>query len=224
RHRQAGYRIVTVSLKPPGGIPGDISADQMDGIARLAERWSEGEIRATYQQNLVLPHVPAAALPAVWRSLKALGLDHANVGLGTDIIACPGMDYCVLANARSIPVAQRISERLAARGDEETIGRLAIRISGCINACAHHHVADIGILGVDRKGEERYQLLLGGRADDAAAIARITGPGFDEDGIVRAVETAIDTWLAERHADEEFSETFARIGLSPFKEALYAPA
>ncbi len=224
RHRRPGYRIVTISLKPPGGIPGDISADQMDGVARLAERWSAGEIRATYQQNLVLPHVPATAVPMVWQALKALGLHHANVGLGSDIIACPGLDYCVLANARSIPVAQRISERLAARGDEEQVGRLAIRISGCINACAHHHVADIGVLGVDRKGEERYQLLLGGRADEDAAVARITGPGFDEDGIVRAVETAIDVWLASRRADEGFSDTFARIGLAPFKEALYASA
>ncbi len=223
-HREPGYRIVTVSLKAPGAIPGDATAEQMEVIARLAERFSADEIRVTHRQNLVLPHVAAADLPEVHAALKAAGLHHANAGLASDVIACPGLDYCVLANARSIPVAQRIAERLAERFDEEDIGHLEIKISGCINACGHHHAGHIGVLGVDRKGEERYQLLLGGSGAEDAAIATITGPGFDEEGIVRAVETVVETYLKLRRPGERFLDTFRRTGIEPFKEALYAPA
>ncbi len=223
-HREPGYRIVTISLKAPGAIPGDATAEQMELIARLAERFSADEIRVTHRQNLVLPHVAAADLPEVYVALKAAGLHHANAGLASDVIACPGLDYCVLANARSIPVAQRIAERLAARFDEEDIGHLEIKISGCINACGHHHAGHIGVLGVDRKGEERYQLLLGGSGAEDAAIATITGPGFDEEGIVRAVETVVETYLKLREPGERFLDTCRRVGLEAFKEALYAPA
>ena len=195
-HKQPGYAIVTISLKPIGGIPGDASADQMDAIADLAERYSFDEVRVTHEQNLVLPHVRLARPVGGLRALKTIGLAEANAGLVTDIIACPGLDYCALANARSIPIAQRISERLAARQD--AIGDLKIKISGCINACGHHHVGHIGILGVEKRGEEHYQLLLGGSGAEDAALAAITGPGFGPDGIVDAVEKVVDTYLELR--------------------------
>ena len=220
-HKQPGYAIVTISLKPIGGIPGDASADQMDAIADLAERCSFDEVRVTHEQNLVLPHVRLGDLPEVYRGLKAIGLAEANAGLVTDIIACPGLDYCALANARSIPIAQRISERLAARQDQ--IGDLKIKISGCINACGHHHVGHIGILGVEKRGEEHYQLLLGGSGAEDAALAQISGPGFGPDGIVDAVEKVVDRYLQLRHGpDEPFLAAYARLGDAPFKEALYA--
>ena len=222
-HKQPGYAIVTISLKPIGGIPGDASADQMDAIADLAERYSFDEVRVTHEQNLVLPHVRIEDLRAVYAALEAIGLAEANAGLVTDIIACPGLDYCALANARSIPIAQRISERLAARQDE--IGDLKIKISGCINACGHHHVGHIGILGVEKRGEEHYQLLLGGSGAEDAALASITGPGFGPDGIVDAVEKVVDTYLELRTgASEPFLAAYGRLGPAPFKEALYAAA
>jgi sulfite reductase (NADPH) hemoprotein beta-component len=220
-HKQPGYAMVTISLKPIGGIPGDASADQMDAIADLAQRHSFDEVRVTHEQNLVLPHVRLADLWEVYRVLKAIGLAEANAGLVTDIIACPGLDYCALANARSIPIAQRISERLAARQD--AIGDLKIKISGCINACGHHHVGHIGILGVEKRGEEHYQLLLGGSGAEDAALATITGPGFGPDGIVDAVEKVVDTYLELRSsAQEPFLAAYARLGAAPFKDALYA--
>ena len=220
-HRQPGYAIVTISLKPIGGIPGDASADQMDAIADLAERHSFDEVRVTHEQNLVLPHVRLGDLPEVYRALKAIGLAEANAGLATDIIACPGLDYCALANARSIPIAQRISERLAARQDQ--IGDLKIKISGCINACGHHHVGHIGILGVEKRGEEHYQLLLGGSGAEDAALAEISGPGFGPDGIVDAVEKVVQRYLELRTGPEEpFLAAYTRLGDAPFKEALYA--
>ncbi|HXE86439.1 MAG TPA: nitrite/sulfite reductase [Hyphomicrobiaceae bacterium] len=220
-HRQPGYAIVTISLKPIGGIPGDASADQMDAIADLAERYSFDEVRVTHEQNLVLPHVRLGDLPEVYRALKAIGLAEANAGLATDIIACPGLDYCALANARSIPIAQRISERLAARQDQ--IGDLKIKISGCINACGHHHVGHIGILGVEKRGEEHYQLLLGGSGAEDAAIGEISGPGFGPDGIVDAVEKVVQRYLELRTGPEEpFLAAYTRLGDAPFKEALYA--
>ena len=220
-HKQPGYAIVTISLKPIGGIPGDASAGQMDAIADLAQRYSFDEVRVTHEQNLVLPHVRLADLWNVYRGLKAIGLAEANAGLVTDIIACPGLDYCALANARSIPIAQRISERLAARQD--AIGDLKIKISGCINACGHHHVGHIGILGVEKRGEEHYQLLLGGSGAEDAALAAITGPGFGPDGIVDAVEKVVDTYLELRSsAAEPFLAAYSRLGPAPFKEALYA--
>ena len=222
-HKQPGYAIVTISLKPIGGIPGDASADQMDAVADLAEKYSFDEVRVTHEQNLVLPHVRIEDLRAVYDSLKSIGLAESNAGLATDIIACPGLDYCALANARSIPIAQRISERLAQRQDQ--IGDLKIKISGCINACGHHHVGHIGILGVEKRGEEHYQLLLGGSGAEDATLASITGPGFGPDGIVAAVETVVDTYLKLRTSSEEpFLAAYGRLGVAPFKEALYAAA
>jgi sulfite reductase (NADPH) hemoprotein beta-component len=222
-HKQPGYAIVTVSLKPIGGIPGDASADQMDAVADLAEHYSHDEARVTHEQNLVLPHVRLGELREVYQALKAIGLAEANAGLATDIIACPGLDYCALANARSIPIAQRISERLAGRQDQ--IGDLKIKISGCINACGHHHVGHIGILGVEKRGEEHYQLLLGGSGAEDAALAEISGPGFGPDGIVDAVEKVVDRYLQLRTGPEEpFLAAYNRLGDAPFKEALYAAA
>ena len=195
----------------------------MDAIADLAERYSFDEVRVTHEQNLVLPHVRIEDLRAVYAALQAIGLAEANAGLVTDIIACPGLDYCALANARSIPIAQRISERLAARQDE--IGDLKIKISGCINACGHHHVGHIGILGVEKRGEEHYQLLLGGSGAEDAALASITGPGFGPDGIVDAVEKVVDIYLELRTGvSEPFLAAYGRLGPAPFKEALYATA
>ena len=222
-HKQRGYAIVTISLKPIGGVPGDASAAQMDAVADLAQRYSFDEVRVTHEQNLVLPHVCLGDLRAVYDGLVAIGLAEANAGLVTDIIACPGLDYCALANARSIPIAQRISERLATRQDQ--IGDLKIKISGCINACGHHHVGHIGILGVEKRGEEHYQLLLGGSGAEDAALAAITGPGFGPTGIVDAVEKVVDTYLKLRKDPQEaFLSAYGRLGSAPFKEALYAAA
>jgi sulfite reductase (NADPH) hemoprotein beta-component len=219
-HKDSNHAIVTVSLKPIGGVPGDASAEQMDAVADIAERYSYDELRVSHEQNLVLSHVRKVDLPAVYAALKAIGLAEANAGLATDIIACPGLDYCALANARSIPISQRISERLAPKQD--VIGDLKIKISGCINACGHHHVGHIGILGVEKRGEEHYQLLLGGSGAEDAALATITGPGFGPDGIVDAVNTVVETYLRLRKSPEEtFLAAYARLGLEPFKEALY---
>jgi sulfite reductase (NADPH) hemoprotein beta-component len=192
----------------------------MELVADLAERYSFDDLRATHAQNLVLPHVRKADLYAVWQALDAAGLGSANLDLVTDIIACPGLDYCSLANARSIPVAEKISERFAGR--EQELGELKIKISGCINACGHHHAGHIGILGVDKKGTENYQLLLGGSGAEDASQAKITGPGFDEDGVVDAIEKATDVYLRERADGERFLDTYRRIGMEPFKEAIYA--
>jgi sulfite reductase (NADPH) hemoprotein beta-component len=220
-HRAPGYAIATVSLKPPGKPPGDVTAEQMELLADLAERFGLGEIRVTHEQNLVLPHLRRSDLPEVWRQLKAADLGHANAGLASDIIACPGLDYCSLANARSIPVAQRLSEHLATRDHE--IGEFHIKISGCINACGHHHVGHVGILGVDKNGEEFYQITIGGSADENAALGAIVGPAVPAERVTGAVDTIVDVYLRERRADERFPETYRRIGAAPFKEALYAP-
>jgi len=218
-HKQAGYVVVTISLKPTGGIPGDASADQIRLMADLAADCSFDELRVTHAQNIVLPHVRKDQLHALWQKLAAAGLGAANLDQIGDIIACPGLDYCSLANARSIPVAQKISERFAAK--EEEIGELKLKISGCINACGHHHAGHIGILGVDRKGVENYQLLLGGCEGADTSLAQITGPGFDENGIVDAVERATDVYLANRESGERFLDTYRRLGMAPFKEAIY---
>ncbi|MFM2043849.1 MAG: sulfite reductase [Pseudomonadota bacterium] len=224
-HRVPGHAIATVSLKPIGGIPGDISSDQMDAVADLADRFSVGEVRVTHEQNLVLAHVRKDDLYALWQGLEAIGLGTANAGLVSDIIACPGLDYCALANARSIPIAQAISDRFADLDRQHEIGELKVKISGCINACGHHHVGHIGILGVDKKGEEFFQILLGGDAGPKAALAEIAGPGFDQHGIVDAVETVVQTYLSHRSDPaERFIDTLARIGHQPFKEALYGAA
>ena len=221
-HKTAGHAIVTVSLKPAGGPPGDATDRQMDALADLAERYSRDELRISHEQNVILPHVAKSDLKAVWDVLVAEGMATANGGLVTDIIACPGLDYCALANARSIPVAQRLSEAFVASGREEEIGELKIKISGCINACGHHHVGHIGILGVDRKGEEFYQITLGGSADEHTAIGEIVGPGFSTDEVVGAVEKIVDTYLGLRASREEtFLEAWRRVGQQPFKEALY---
>ena len=224
-HREEGYGIVTISLKPIGVVdcaPGDASADQMEAVAELADRYSLGEIRVTHEQNLVLPDVKLADLHAVWKVLKAAGLATSNVGLVSDIIACPGLDYCNLANARSIPVAHEIGSRFADLEQQHRIGPLKIKISGCINACGHHHAGDIGILGVDRKGVEFYQITLGGRADEKAAIGQIVGPSFGYEEVTGAVESIVETYLDQRRNGETFAETFDRVGLPPFKEKLYA--
>ena len=221
-HKQPGYAIATISLKPPGGIPGDASSAQMELIADLAERYSFGELRVTHSQNLVLAHVRKADLYALWQALAEADLATPNLDLVTDIIACPGLDYCALANARSIPVAQKIAERFAALDRQRDIGEMKIKISGCINACGHHHAGHIGILGVDRKGEESYQLSLGGSGAEDASLAKILGPGFSEAGVVDAVEKVIERYRAVRTGPEErFLDTYRRLGDAPFKEAVY---
>ncbi len=220
-HKQPGYAIVNISLKPVGGIPGDASADQIDVMADLAEQYSFDELRVTHAQNIVLPHVRKADLYAVWQALSESALADANLDLISDIIACPGLDYCSLANARSIPVAQKIATRFADLGRQRELGELKLKISGCINACGHHHAGHIGILGVDRKGTENYQLLLGGSGAEDVSLGKITGPGFDEDGIVDAVERVTDKYLEVREDGERFLDTYRRVGFDPFKEAIY---
>lgn len=220
-HKRPGYAIVNISLKPAGGIPGDASSAQIDLMADLAEKHSFDELRVTHAQNIVLPHVKKADLYAIWQQLTEAGLAEANLDLITDIIACPGLDYCSLANARSIPVAQKIATRFADLGRQRELGELKLKISGCINACGHHHAGHIGILGVDRKGVENYQLSLGGSGAEDVSLGAITGPGFSEDGIVDAVEKATGVYLARREAGERFVDTYRRIGMAPFKEAIY---
>jgi sulfite reductase (NADPH) hemoprotein beta-component len=220
-HKQAGYAIVNISLKPIGGIPGDASSAQIDVMADLAKRYSFDELRVTHAQNIVLPHVAKRDLYAVWTALNEASLANANLDLVSDIIACPGMDYCSLANARSIPVAQKIATRFADAERQRDIGELKLKISGCINACGHHHAGHIGILGVDRKGVENYQLTLGGSGAEDVSIGKITGPGFDENGIVDAVEKVIEKYRDLRSGDERFLDTYRRVGMEPFKEAIY---
>jgi sulfite reductase (NADPH) hemoprotein beta-component len=220
-HKQAGYAIVNISLKPIGGIPGDASSAQIDVMAELAETYSFDELRVTHAQNIVLPHVAKRDLYAVWQALNAAELANANLDLISDIIACPGLDYCSLANARSIPVAQKIATRFADPERQRDLGELKLKISGCINACGHHHAGHIGILGVDRKGVENYQLTLGGSGAQDVSIGKITGPGFDEDGIVDAVERATDKYKELRDPGERFVDTYRRVGMDPFKEAIY---
>ncbi len=221
-HHKRGYISAVVSLKPVGGIAGDVSADEMDVIADAADRFSFGEIRVSHEQNVVLPHVKQADLYDLWQALVAGGLASANIGLVTDIIACPGMDYCSLATARSIPIAQKISERFADPERQRQIGPLDLNISGCINACGHHHVGHIGLLGVDRNGEEVYQITLGGSADDKASIGSIIGPGISAGAVPDAIEAIVDAYIANRNGSEAFIETYRRLGSAPFKEAVYA--
>ena len=221
-HKVPGYAIVTASLKPIGGAPGDASADQMDAVADLAEDYSHDEVRVSHEQNLVLPYVALDDLPAVYDRLASLGLATPNAGLVSDIIACPGLDYCALATARSIPIAQRLSQHFGDGARARDIGALKIKISGCINACGHHHVGHIGILGLERAGEETYQITLGGSGDETASIGQITGPGFSSEQIVDAIDTVVDTYLERRETPAEtFLQTYRRVGMAPFKEALY---
>jgi sulfite reductase (NADPH) hemoprotein beta-component len=223
-HKAPGYAILDVSLKRPGDTPGDATSEQMELVADLADQYSLGEVRVHYTQNLVLPHVKLDDVPAVYARLKAAGLATANIDLITDIIACPGLDYCTLANARAIPIAQSIARRFADPVRAEAIGELGIRISGCINACGHHHLGAIGILGVDKKGEEFYQLSLGGSGGDDAALAQILGPAMGGPQIPDAIEALVETYLAIRQDGERFLDTVRRAGLQPFKEAVYAEA
>lgn len=224
-HKQPGYAIVNISCAPIGKPPGDISSDQMEAVADLADTYSLSEMRVTHNQNLVFANVRQQDLFALWQGLVKIGLATANHGLISDTICCPGLDYCALANARSIPLAEKISTVFADQTRQKDIGEIYVNMSGCINACGHHHIGNIGILGVDRKNSELYQLMLGGSAKEDASIGKILGRGFDEDGIVAAVETVIDTYLDIREEGETFIETHRRLGDDPFKERLYgAPA
>ncbi|MCC1492349.1 nitrite/sulfite reductase [Cognatishimia sp. F0-27] len=223
-HRAPGYAIAQISLKAHGATPGDASADQMRVIADIAEQFGHDEIRISHEQNIVLPHVHRADLPEIHARLKARGLATANIGKISDIIACPGMDYCALATARSIPIAQDIATRFDALKLEHDIGDLKIKISGCINACGHHHLGHIGILGLDRAGVENYQITLGGDHTEQAAVGERTGPGFSAEAILPAIERLVETYLAQRTGPEEpFIDTYRRVGMAPFKEALYGP-
>jgi sulfite reductase (NADPH) hemoprotein beta-component len=220
-HKQPGYAIANISLKPIGGIPGDATAEQMELVGDLADQYSFGDVRVTHEQNLVLPHVKKADLFALWAELNSALLATANLGFVTDIIACPGLDYCALATARSIPLSQRISERFGDLERQYDIGELKIKISGCINACGHHHVGHIGILGLDKRGKEFYQITLGGDASQDAAIGKIAGAGFSEVEVVDAIEALITRYIDIRIVGERFIDTYRRVGMDPFKEVLY---
>jgi sulfite reductase (NADPH) hemoprotein beta-component len=221
KHRAPGYAIATITLKTPGQVPGDATSEQMDVIADLMDEFSVGEVRVTHEQNLVLPHVRKKDLPAIYARLKELEFASPNAGLITDIIACPGLDYCDLANARSIPIAQKIARKFEDLDRQHDIGELKIKISGCINACGHHHAGHIGILGVDKKGVEFYQLQLGGSGAEDASIGEVMGPGFTEHEIAGAVERVVNVYLAQRKPGERFLDAYRRIGMAPFKAAAY---
>ena len=222
-HKVPGYAIVTLSLKPVGGTPGDATAQQMDRIADLADKYSFGEIRVGHEQNLALPHVAQRDLPALWRALDEAGVATPNVNLVSDIISCPGLDYCSLANARSIPIAQELTRRFANPDTAALIGRLHINISGCINACGHHHVGHIGILGVEKSGEEFYQITIGGRADEQAELGTLVGPAVPHEQVADVIEDIVEAYLALRQRpDELFVDVVKRLGVAPFKERVYA--
>ncbi|PCH81962.1 MAG: sulfite reductase [Hyphomicrobiales bacterium] len=221
-HKQSGYRSVTISAKPIGGIPGDMSAEQIEAISDLGRDYSFDELRISHEQNVILPHVALMDLKTIFDALVEIDLAEGNIGLITDIIACPGLDYCALATARSIPVAQELSKKFGNPDRQKEIGNLKVKISGCINACGHHHVGHIGILGLDRKGEEVYQITLGGSGDENAAIGTIIGRGFKGEDVADAVETIVDTYIGLRQGDDEpFIDAYRRVGQAPFKEALY---
>jgi sulfite reductase (NADPH) hemoprotein beta-component len=219
-HRVPGYAIVTVSLKPIGGVPGDATSQQMRALAEASERFGFGELRISHEQNVILPHVKQDDLPELWGLLDSAGLATPNAGLVSDIISCPGLDYCSLATARSIPVAQAISRRFSDLARQRRIGKLGIKISGCINACGHHHVGAIGILGLEKKGQESYQITLGGDPSFSAAIGEILGPGVTAEQVPDVVEHLVDFYMAERREGESFIEAWRRIGHARFKDAL----
>ena len=221
-HKTSGYAIVNISLKPIELAPGDITSDQMRAVADLADKYSISEIRTTHQQNIVLPHVKKADLYALYTELKTVKLAADNIGLISDIICCPGMDFCALATARSIPVSQAIAQRFADPARQRAIGEMQIKISGCINACGHHHVGHIGILGLEKAGVEFYQVKLGGDASENAAVGKVTGPGFSQEELVDGIERLVDYYLEVRDDGERFIDSFNRLGMAPFKEALYA--
>ncbi len=218
-HRQPGYAALTISLKAVGAPPGDATSEQMRLVADLADEFSFSEIRVSHAQNLVLPHVKQSDLFAIWQRLGAAGLATANISLITDIIACPGLDYCALATARSIPIAQALAQRFADAGRQREIGELNIKISGCINACGHHHVGHIGILGLEKRGIESYQITLGGDATENAAVGEILGPGLAAEDVPDAIERIVGVYLAQRRDGESFIDNVRRIGLAPFKAA-----
>ena len=221
-HFRDGYVSVTVSLKPIGGAPGDATSEQMDAVADLAEEFSFDELRVSHEQNLVLPHVAVTDLRKVYDGLVEIGLAEGNAGLISDIIACPGLDYCALATARSIPIAQEISKKFASPERQKEIGDLKIKISGCINACGHHHVGHIGILGLEKRNAENYQITIGGDATENASIGTILGHGVPAEDVPGAIEKLVDTYIARRTSPEEtFIAAFRRLGEAPFKEALY---
>ncbi|MDB2437550.1 nitrite/sulfite reductase [Hellea sp.] len=221
-HKQDGYAIVNISLKPLDLAPGDITADQMRAVADLADEYSFSEIRTTHQQNIVLPHVKKSDLHALFEKLQKVKLAADNIGLITDIICCPGMDFCALATARSIPLSQAIAQRFADPVRQRAIGEMQIKISGCINACGHHHVGHIGILGLEKAGVEFYQVKLGGDASENAAVGQVTGPGFSQEELVDSIERLVDYYIDIREDGERFIDSFKRLGMAPFKEVLYA--
>ncbi|PCF97635.1 nitrite/sulfite reductase [Vreelandella nigrificans] len=221
-HKVPGYKAVTLSLKRREHAPGDVTADQMEAVADLADRYSFGEVRVTHEQNLVLSDVPVDEVEALWKELDALGMANPTVGTLNDIICCPGGDYCGLANAVSIPIAQALQERFEDLDFLYDLGPLDLNISGCMNACGHHHVGHIGILGVDKKGEEYYQISVGGNSTDDASLGKILGPSFFREDVPGVVEKVLEVYVAERHEDERFLDTYRRIGLKPFKERVYA--
>ncbi|MGK2922043.1 MAG: nitrite/sulfite reductase [Methyloceanibacter sp.] len=220
-HRVPGYASVVISLKEPGRTPGDASSDTMDFVADLTERFGHSEARVNYTQNLVLPHVSRADVLELYEALAEAGLATGNNELLGDMICCPGLDYCNLANARSIPIAKEIAKRFEDPARQEEIGKLRLNMSGCINACGHHHSGNIGILGVDKKGTELYQITLGGNPKDSASVGTIIGPGFRAEAVPQAIDTIVDTYIDNRHEGESFLETWRRVGAAPFKEALY---
>ena len=223
-HRVPGYAIVTASLKATGVPPGDLTAGQMDAVAELADRYSFGELRVSHEQNLILADVRQRDLPALWGELKSLGLATPNVGLLTNIVCCPGGDFCALANAKSIPVATAIQRRFDDLDYLHDIGEIDVNISGCMNACGHHHVGHIGVLGVDKNGTEWYQVTIGGTQGEHAAIGRVIGPSFAADEMPDVVARLLETYVDVRHADERFVDTVRRVGIEPFKERVYATA
>ncbi len=224
RHREPGYAIVNLSLKPHGRPPGDATTDEMMAVADIADRWSLGEIRVAHEQNLVLPHVRQADLPELWKAVAAIGFATPNIGYLTDIIACPGLDYCALATARSIPIAERLADRFRDLDRLHDIGPFRINISGCINACGHHHVGHVGLLGVDKNGEEFYQITLGGSAEEDTAIGRIIGPAVSSAEVVDAIERIVETYVDLRQPGETFLDTCRRVGNAPFKDRIYVAA
>jgi sulfite reductase (NADPH) hemoprotein beta-component len=223
-HKQAGYRAVTLSLKKTGRVPGDITDDELDAVADLADSYSFGEVRNTHQQNMVLADVRQDQLFDLWQALDKLGLATPNLKLLTDIVACPGGDYCSLANAKSIPIAEAIQRRFDDLDYLHDIGELDINISGCMNACGHHHIGHIGILGVDKKGREYYQITLGGRGDKISRIGDKMGPSFEADEVADVIEKIVNLYVEKRHDGELFIDTYERIGIEPFKESVYGSA
>ena len=220
-HKKPGYSIVTICLKTTGVAPGDVTTEQMDFIADVADRYSFGELRISHEQNVILADIEQDALYEIWQALKSNQLSAANLGLLTDIICCPGGDFCALANAKSIPIAESIQRRFDDVQRLQDIGDISLNISGCMNACGHHHVGNIGILGVDKKGAEFYQVSLGGSAENTTSLGQIVGPSFAQDEVPDVIEKIVNVYTRRREGDERFIDTFNRLGMAPFKEEVY---